>query len=205
MNKNLTEVTILNSLKTQTRPQHDRIETSLDLLNGAANVDEYRRLLERFFGFYAPVEAIITAVIERQSVAIDFAPRLKTPHLRADLSALGLNFEQIARLPICENLPVIETAAQFFGYLYVAEGSTLGGQIISRHFTQKLNISNDNGGAFFQAYGAETGMMWRGFQTAITAFDEDETHENEIVAAAIETFETLRIWMETSLALPANR
>lgn len=205
MDKSKSEHTILGLLRTQTRQQHDRIEKSLDLTNGAETVDEYRNLLERFFGFYAPTEPLAAAIAAFEGVRFDFAPRLKTPHLQTDLLARGLSVEQIAQLPICKNLPVIETPAQFFGYLYVAEGSTLGGQIISRHFAQKLDISEENGGMFFQAYGAQTGAMWRGFQTAITDFAEDGTHEDEIIAAAIETFEKLQIWMEAQKKLSASR
>lgn len=213
---------ILDVLKQRTRPQHESIERNLDLLDGTTTLTQYRALLGAFYGFYAPLEARIANTIAATQLDFDYEPRRKTPNLHADLSALGLDSAQIARLPLCANLPDVSNAARVFGYLYVAEGSTLGGQIISRHFAQALGVSMENDGAFFQAHGAQTGAMWREFQysierfaqgetqfgrigesvaheTAVSEITTDETTENEIVAAACETFSCLETWLKTTL------
>ena len=47
------------------------------------------------------------------------------------------------------------------GALYVLEGATLGGQVLRREMAQRLGVNADNGGAFLDVYGAETGRRWR--------------------------------------------
>ncbi|MDD5578299.1 MAG: biliverdin-producing heme oxygenase [Methylobacter sp.] len=182
-------------LKEQTRLQHKRLETRLDLLNRTSSLDEYRVLLERFFGFYAPLEWRVLNTIGSARLDFDFNVRRKTPYLQSDLTSLGLSSNQIAQIPSCENLPDVSTVARVFGYLYVAEGSTLGGQLISKYFTQTLGVSADRNGAFFHSYGLGTGKMWREFGEAITQFADTSVSCDEITGTAIETFEKLEHWL----------
>jgi heme oxygenase (biliverdin-IX-beta and delta-forming) len=188
---------ILNLLKTQTKRHHEQVETTLDLLNRVKTIASYRDLLARFFGFYAPLELRLVSNLTTKGMDFDLMPRHKTPWLRMDLTALGVSDEQLNQLALCQNLPVVETPAQILGYLYVAEGSTLGGQYLARHFAQTLQLDETNGAAFFRAYGENTGRMWREFGAVITEFAEAHAHEEEIVVAAIETFETLDHWLGT--------
>jgi heme oxygenase len=48
-----------------------------------------------------------------------------------DLQALGCT-PSLERLPMCAQLPVIDSSAACLGVLYVLEGATLGGQILRR-------------------------------------------------------------------------
>ena len=186
---------ILNLLKTQTKRHHEQVEATLDLLNRVQNIEGYRDLLARFFGFYAPLELRLISNLATKGMDLNLIPRHKTPWLRTDLTALGVSGEQLGQLALCQNLPVVETPAQILGYLYVAEGSTLGGQYLARHFAQTLQLDETNGAAFFRAYGENTGRMWREFGAVITEFAEADANEAEIIAAAIETFETLDHWL----------
>ena len=55
------------------------------------------------------------------------------------------------------------------GALYVIEGATLGGQVITRYIQSALKIDATNGGRFFAAYGDRTGLLWRDFVRCSTA------------------------------------
>jgi heme oxygenase len=89
-------------------------------------------------------------------------------------------------------VPTLDTAAKAFGSIYVMEGATLGGQIITRHVKEHLDLTPENGGAFFNSYGPMVGPMWKGFGTAITAFAEKADADDEIVDSAKETFDAFR-------------
>ncbi len=186
---------ILNLLKTQTKRHHEQVEATLDLRNRVKDINGYRDLLARFFGFYAPLELRLVSNLSTAGSGFDLIPRHKTPWLRMDLTALGIGDEQLSQIALCQHLPVVETPAQTLGYLYVAEGSTLGGQFLARHFAQTLQLDETNGAAFFRAYGENTGKMWRDFGAVITEFAATDAHESEIVEAAIETFEKLDHWL----------
>ncbi len=76
--------------------------------------------------------------------------------------------------------------------MYVLEGSTLGGTMISRRLRQSLGLHPGSGGGaqFFFSYGPQVGRMWRDFTAALEAYSEGNAHgkDEEIVASAQATF-----------------
>jgi heme oxygenase len=65
----------------------------------------------------------------------------------------------------------VPTLAHALGLLYVLEGATLGGQLLRRRLGPALGLTEERGLAFFTAYGAEVGPMWRAFADALARFD----------------------------------
>lgn len=190
---------LLARLRADTRAEHEAIEQTLDLMDGDLTLDRYRRRIEQFYGYYRPLEEALLARRAWLSPWLEVVDRLKTPLLAADLVALGRPLT--AALPLCETLPGLQGPPECFGCLYVLEGSTLGGQVISRHLRQTLAVTPPAGGLFFDGYGARTGSMWQHFRTALTGFSGDadagaglaET-QDRVVAAARLTFQTLHRW-----------
>lgn len=187
---------LLARLKAETRADHDAIEAALDLAGGGLTRDRYRRTLERFYGFYRPLEAGLLVAGAWAGCGLDPADRQKAPLLAADLRALGADPDA---LPDCPRLPSHATAASAFGVLYVLEGATLGGQVVSRHLRPTLGITTEAGGRFFRGYGERTGEMWQAFRSSLVAFAAGSENDDEIAAAAIATFRTLRLWCEGGL------
>jgi heme oxygenase len=197
MNTQMTAVSggILARLKADTATEHRAIESMLDLTGSWLTRPAYCRLIEAWLGYQRPVERRLKAIGGWADHGLDLAARSRAPLLEMDLRAL----EAAERRPCaeCEKLPRLETRADGFGCLYVLEGSTLGGQIISRHLEQSLGITRDSGGLFFRGYGEETGLRWREFGAALTAFAADQGRHDEIVTAATATFQTLREWLRS--------
>lgn len=81
---------ILPRLKQQTQPFHDRLERSLALLDRRLTLAEYRLLLQRMWGLYAPLEVKLARVLSSSRHSLDFERRRKTPLLRQDLHMLGV-------------------------------------------------------------------------------------------------------------------
>jgi len=179
-------------LRTETRPQHQAIEAALDLTSETLKLDAYLRTLERFYGFYRPLEIGVQAVGGWADRGLDLPGRSKTPLLEADLRALGVG--EPAALPVCDDLPPHATVAAAFGCLYVLEGATLGGQVISRSIQKATDIKLDTGGRFFHGYGERTGPMWQAFRAALVAFAVTPGAQNEIVSAAKDTFSKRHRW-----------
>lgn len=188
-------------MRAETRAEHDAIERALNFTGDRPTLKGYRRRLEQFYGFYKPLEERMLAHESWISPWLDINERIKTPLLAADLRALGS--APTASLPMCGNLPEFDGAPECFGCLYVLEGSTLGGQVISRHLREKLNVTPGAGGLFFDGYGPRTGSMWQQFRLALAGFSggTDTTigtaeTQDRVVAAARLTFETLRRWCQ---------
>jgi heme oxygenase len=198
---------ILKRLKQATSASHTALENQLPLMNTDLTRDEYGQFVSRFFGFYAPLESQLLASPLWQTLAFDYHARQKTPRLKQDLSSLGNSADVLAVTPHCTDLPALTTPEQLLGCLYVIEGATLGGRVISRHLQNQLGLTSESGGAFFDGYGTETGLRWKAFCTMLSRNADssgDEGRHEAIVAGANRTFEALTRWLfPTSLHITA--
>jgi heme oxygenase len=76
--------------------------------------------------------------------------------------------------------------------MYVLEGATLGGRVVSRSIHETLSIDARGAGSFFHAYGTETAPMWRSF---VERLNRQPPPFDDIVGAALETFERFERWL----------
>lgn len=188
---------LMELLRERTGGLHARVERSVDLTTRCRTVATYREWLGQLLGFYRPFEETL-AGFDWSSVSLDYHARRKAGWLAADLLALGVAESEINDLPICQRLPQPRTLAGAIGCLYVLEGATLGGQIISRHVEQQLSIGDDNGGRFYAAYGTRAGAMWKAFRDTANLYCDDQANRLEDAATnAVETFEALENWLLT--------
>lgn len=186
---------ILKRLKLATSQRHAALERQLPLLDPHLSRPVYLQCARRFFGYYAPLEVKLLELPWWDSIGFHYVPRYKTPYLEQDLLAMGDTDEMLARLPRCENLPDTKTLAHLLGCLYVLEGATLGGQIITKHLQTNLGVTPNNGGAFFNGYGAHTGPNWLTFGKMLMVQAEGTGNGDDIIDSANETFATLDQWL----------
>ncbi len=132
------------------------------IFSSALDRAHYLRLLQAYYGFYAPLEAILhaSALIPAELIPLE---RVKTPVLVEDLRALGLSDHDIGQLPRCEQLPAVDSPGACMGVMYVLEGATLGGQVLRREINKRLGLDEQSGTAFLDVYGALTGPRWKAF------------------------------------------
>ncbi|WPN54880.1 biliverdin-producing heme oxygenase [Pseudomonas sp. P9_2] len=186
---------LLESLRTGTGLLHVALEKRLPFFSERLDAQWYRRLLQAYYGFYQPMEAALYngGLIPD---GIDIASRVKTPTLVNDLRALGLDSHTLAALPRCTQLPALDTPAACLGALYVLEGATLGGQVLRREMASRLAIEADNGGAFLDVYGAETGRRWKDFLDYLAHQPLDASARARAVMGARSTFSGFEQWLE---------
>ena len=188
----------MHKLRGATRLAHARVEASLPLMAPSLTTATYVRVLEAFHGFYAPLEPRLSRAAAEHGVAIALGDRGKVALLVADLTALGKSVAEVDALPRCADLPRVTSASQAIGVLYVLEGATLGGRVILRHLGAALGLDAAGGAAFFSGYGDGTGAMWTRFSRHVDAASAIDT--DVAIGAAIETFETLTVWLDAALA-----
>ena len=176
---------ILQKLKESTRAQHEEVEGTVDVMSKLFSLDDYKRMIGRFRSFYAGYEPALPYA-ELKAAGLDYDRRRKLPSLDADVKALG-----IEDIDAYTDLPDVSSLPRAFGSIYVIEGSTLGGQVISRHLKEHLGLTPENGGAFFASYGSQVGPMWKQFGEAVTAFAGDGENDEQIIDAAKQTFDSI--------------
>jgi heme oxygenase len=192
--------TLLEALRTGTALLHVALEKRLPFFSEHLNADGYARLLQAYYGFYRPMEAALYDC-DLIPEGFDQALRVKTPTLVSDLHALGLHEQAIDTLPRCAELPTFDSAAACLGALYVLEGATLGGQVLRREMAQRLGLDADNGGAFLNVYGAETGRRWKDFLDYLGRLPLDAAAKQRAVDAARSTFSCFEQWLDSQEVL----
>src|SRR6476660_2444337 len=108
-------------LKRETADLHRRLEIDLGLLESELSLDRYRRVLECFLGFYAPIEAGLARVASA-GPPLGLPLRARTALIESDLLSLGLSRREIADLPRCAELPPFTWPAVRVGFWYGLEG-----------------------------------------------------------------------------------
>jgi heme oxygenase (biliverdin-IX-beta and delta-forming) len=192
-------VPLFARLKSGTEQQHREIEALIDPMKNFASLEAYKAHLLKTWTFYRPLEANLAA-LDWGAVGIDFDSRRKVPLLEEDIRFLRIPHSSTEDL----RQPLDRTNLEFaLGCLYVLEGATLGGQVISRHLA-KLDIGPESGGRFFNGYGAKTGEMWKSFQTSATSYCVTDNQIGEAVNGAQSTFRKFRESMLVRQELSAH-
>jgi heme oxygenase len=181
-------------LKRLTAGAHAQIETLIHVEARLGCRDDYRMLLERFWGLHLPLEAAL-AELDWRGSGLSMAERARVPMLRADLMALGHVPHTLAALPLCPALPPLDSRAAALGCLYVLEGSTLGGRIVLKQLRSSLGLTPASGAAFYAGHGARTGTLWRAFVEALDAGVETAAEQAAAVESALATFALFGDWV----------
>ena len=182
--------TLLSRLRSETSPYHEALEQNAfnqALRVGTLTAAETAHFLAKMYGFLVPYETAL------QQHAAEFSPAWAVPErLRAHLIREDFDQTDMApALPLCPAMPPLHTRLQLLGALYVVEGSTLGGQVITRQLAQ-VGIPLRT---YFTGYGARTGPRWKSFCQLLTETATSAADQNEIVTSACLTFQRLDQWI----------
>lgn len=188
---------VLHMLKLETHAMHERIEQVVPLMRPGLRIAQYQTHLQSLLGYYRPLERQLATWHGEWSLSgLNWAARVKSPILEQDLLALGVSPAEIAGVPECTALPDSKTLAGAWGVLYVLEGSTLGGKIISRRLRESLGLTTSSGARFLNPYGDRTGAMWQSFAGSLAGWSQLNVGALPVVASAQQTFMTLTAWLE---------
>jgi len=97
--------------------------------------------------------------------------------------------------------PAIDNESKYLGYLYVTQGSTLGGRVISKHLQKKLGLIEGETNHFFAGFGSDTGSRWKSF---LTLLDNTTFNQKEVVDQAVCTFLLIAQSCNKALKLKIN-
>ncbi|GMA15430.1 heme oxygenase (plasmid) [Deinococcus metallilatus] len=171
---------LMSRLKQATQRQHQEVEALMPVMQPSLSREAYARLLRQLHAVVGPLEAQLLTLPLPAPFEIDL--RLKEPLLLRDLAALP------DTPPVRPASPHLAGVPEALGALYVLEGATLGGQVITRHLRRTLGLTPESGSAYFHGYGPATGRMWQAFGEALdgqVALDD----EARVIGGAQKTFQ----------------
>lgn len=86
-------------LKESTDQEHHDIEGAINFLEVTSSSESYGKLLEKFYGYYLPMERIfLNFSNEFKEINLDVKKRMKKDLLIEDLSLMNRNIDKI---PLC--------------------------------------------------------------------------------------------------------
>jgi heme oxygenase len=156
--------------------------------------EAYVNLLKLFYGYYKPLEDAIEKHCNFKELHSPNGRR-KAELIIADLKVIGFTDVDIT---VCEDIPAIKNEADAVGVMYVLEGSTLGGKIISQMLVKSLQLESLEGVRFFYGYGEQTVAKWNAFKDYVNHFAKSRTEEDRVITAATEAFNKFKSWIEAN-------
>lgn len=188
---------IIENIRTSTKKAHQALEGVLiPVLKKMNTADSYAALLNMFYGYYKGVELQLNQHLNDELIP-RYSSRRKGELILADLEKLGSNETPV----VSDILPVINSTPAAFGAMYVLEGSTLGGQIITRMLMNSLQMPVENF-QFYNCYGEDSNAYWGEFIEAINSYAATlpAEQQQQIVDSANETFACFKALAERDIA-----
>ncbi len=192
---------IAAELKRRTQDLHDAAEAhpfQRALLKGELSLERYARWLGELFRLHTALEANLerAAAIEPAVATVVTPEQQRTPHLQADLQALGFAPDAWPALEATQRvLAQLEAEREqpwrTLGRHYVLEGSANGGRFIARKIRDRLGLAEGAGDRYLNPYGDEQPVVWARFKEALNALDLSPQRREAMVHAARAMFRDL--------------
>ncbi len=181
-------------LRHATEDIHDRLHGHLffrELLGQTITRDKYCALLRRLYGFHMSLEAALSAHGNLHP-GVTMEKRRRVHLLVSDLKELGLRDGDISALPLSEAPLNLNEFGRFLGCLYVREGATLGGRVLSGKLGHLVGPGLEC--RRFFAGSDRDPELWRACCATLEQ-PMQVAERSAIIAAARETFEIFERWI----------
>lgn len=173
-------------LKAATATIHDTLDSRIMALDPFSSTDRYIRFLRAQQAFHAAL-APLYAAPHLQTLIPDLAERDRSAAIAADLTDLG------ASSPITANANPIDPVdmSTALGWLYVAEGSSLGAAFLLKA-AQQIGLSTNHGARHLAGHPEGRAAHWRRFTAQLDAADMTPEQEDRMTTAARDAFARFR-------------
>ena len=151
--------------------------------------DDYELALRVLAGWLIPTEKSL-AGWESNVPELMLPERRKAHLIEHDLRELGVSKD---RLQLCPQVPRISSPEEVYGILYVTEGATLGGSVLSRSIEAALGSTVSI--RYFQSYGSQTGYFWQSFLERLEEAPSRGLSIAQMASAAQASFRSLCDWL----------
>jgi heme oxygenase (biliverdin-IX-beta and delta-forming) len=182
----------LQQLRAKTAGSHQLIEQNIasqQLMGPGVTLLQYGHYLKNLYGFVQGFEKMVFPLLNHYPL-LQLDNRKKLHLLQADLAMLN-DTDELQLLPDELFSTHYGSIPAALGGMYVLEGSTLGGQIISKHLLNTLGNAAAGSTTYFTAYAGQTGSMWKNFLQLLCEAAVTTEGEEEIIESAINTFTLL--------------
>ena len=186
-----TDNTLSLALREKTKSIHDRTDHKIMSMGIFSSLDGYRIFLLSQYVFLRDMTNIYENEMLRNLLP-DLETRNRFPWVEADMRDLGLAAPMVHRGNVIPFNPSVAV-----GWLYVAEGSKLGANILSK-MAMSLGLTESFGARHLAPAPEGRGLSWKTFKAAIDSADLDRAI---CVSAAEEAFARFSSCLDQMAAL----
>ncbi len=184
-------------LKQETESGHKLLElsdSSVLLMKSPLQLKDYAGYLALMLPVVDYIEQFVFPVTD--AIILDLSIRKKANLIRQDLTLLGFENMDFETNYGFNPFPRLTSEAALAA-MYVMEGSTLGGKLISGHVWKNLSLDFTNGAAYFNCY-ESPGLMWKQFIIPFASYSIKNSCEEIIIEFAKTYFAQLHKHFETA-------
>lgn len=181
-------------LKAATSSTHDSLDKRIMAEDIFASRERFARFVRVQYRFHRDIQALYATPLLR-ALLPDLEQRQRLQQIVADLGDLQQDVPAETAAVIPDDIEL----AQALGWLYVAEGSNLGGTILFK-LAAKLGLGADFGASHLAAHPDGAARHWREFTASMDAITMSEAQEAAAIDAANVAFHTVRGYVEQEFA-----
>jgi heme oxygenase len=206
---------LMTHLRDTTQAQHARVDALpffSALAAGTLPLASYVGLLHALTTLSRTLEQELLPTASPAISAVWDAPMGKLPLLEQDFATFA--DQQVSSVPraalnalVLSELMrqrVADSPAALLGYLYVLEGSTLGGAVLHQQVATQFSLPSGAGLAYLASYGSELTPHWRAFTRRMNAVLLTTAERRQVLEAAGEVFAGIEECIEALYPLPAG-
>lgn len=168
-------------LKIETADEHERMHALMHDGQPFANRQRYGRFVAAQWAFQGDLAQLMGDPALR-AIVPDLALRARQDAALADLHDLGA--------PVPDEAPATSevTMPQALGWVYVAEGSTLGAAFLLKEAEKSLGLSATFGARCLAAYPEGRLRVWRRFTETLDGPDVPAASHDAVIAGALQAY-----------------
>ncbi|ENE2732221.1 biliverdin-producing heme oxygenase [Stenotrophomonas maltophilia] len=195
MNDNVTLLVLPRSqrLKAATHGIHDALDKRIMAADIFASRDHYARFLRVQYRFHHDIEALY-ADPALATLLPGLRERARLLRIANDLSDL----QQPLPPPVTAQTLGLELPAAL-GWLYVAEGSNLGGAVLFKLAQTRLGLSSSFAASHLAAHPDGAARHWRQFTQALDGAELTGPQEQQVIDGATAAFAAVRAYAAQEL------
>jgi heme oxygenase len=180
------------SIKEETAGMHARLE-SLSLLTAIVSAG----VTVRQYYCYLLLMKQVSEVYEREILQLlpglisGPAPAESSGQIQSDLNHMNYTIPGEPAIPAFE-IPSDKLSVPFaLGFMYVMEGSKLGGRVIYKNIHRSLGYAEDSGASYLGGNGTDTAGHWKKFFFWLSLYAVENDCEEEIIQGALFAFSSI--------------
>lgn len=181
-------------LKSATQQTHGALDKRIMAADIFASREHFAGFLRVQYRFHRDIEHLY-ADAALAGLVPALAERARLLKVANDLSDLGQGVPESAAPPATLGLGIWRS----LGWLYVAEGSNLGGAVLFKLARDQLGLHGGFGAGHLAGHPDGAARHWRQFTQALDSIAMDDLQEQQLIDGARHAFVTVRGYVEREL------